>query len=85
MKSLKRFIIILVIIAFILIISIYFIYQGKKDIMDEEGNIKEPEYIEGSYITDKAIKELDSKEEYFVIKDVVQQVQTYIMMLQNLG
>lgn len=81
MKSLKRFIIILVIIAFILIISIYFIYQGKKDIMDEEGNIKEPEYIEGTYITDKAIKELDSKEEYFVIKDVVQQVQTYINYL----
>ena len=81
MKSLKRLIIILVVIAFILIISIYFIYQGRKDIMDEEGNMNEPEYIEGSYITDKAIKELDSKEEYFIIRDVVQQVQTYINYL----
>lgn len=49
--------------------------------MDEEGNIEEPEYIEGSYVADNAIKELDNKEEYFIIKEIVEQVQTYISYL----
>lgn len=78
MKDLKKIIIILVIAILILIISIYFINRSKKDIMDEQGNIEEPEYIEGSYEADKVIKQLENKEEYFIIRGIVEQLQLYI-------
>lgn len=81
MKKLKKMIVILLIVALILIISIYFISKGKKEITDEEGNIEEPEYIEGSYEANNTIKELENKEEYFIIKDIIAQFQTYINYL----
>lgn len=78
MKNLKRVIIILtIIIFFILIITIYFINKGQK-MRDEEGNMEEPEYIEGSYTADNIIKKLDNRDEYFIIKSILQKIETYI-------
>lgn len=81
MEKLKKIIIILVIIVFIIIVSICLINKKTKETMDEEGNIEEPEYIEGSYEADKTIKALDDKEEYFMIKEIVEHIQAYINYL----
>ena len=81
MEKLKKIIIILVIVVFIIIVSISLINKKIKQTIDEEGNIEEPEYIEGSYEADKTIKALDNKEEYFMIKEIVEQIQTYINYL----
>ena len=81
MEKLKKIIIILVIVVFIIIVFIYFINKKTKETRDEEGNIEEPEYIEGSYEADKTIKALDNKEEYFMIKEMVEQIQAYINYL----
>lgn len=81
MEKLKKIIVILVIIVFIIVLSICLINRKTKEIMDEEGNIEEPEYIEGSYQADKTIKALENKEEYFMIKEMVEQIQTYINYL----
>ena len=81
MEKLKKIIIILVIVVFIIIVSISLINKKIKQTIDEEGNIEEPEYIEGSYEADKTIKALDNKEEYFMIKYILEHIQKYIIYL----
>lgn len=79
MKNLKKIIVIILIIILVLIITIYLI--NKKNIFDEESNIKESEYIEGSYEGNNVITEIENREDYFIIKSILENLQVYINYL----
>lgn len=81
MKNFKKIIVIILIIILVLIITIYLINKDKKNVIDEENNIKEPEYIEGSYEANNVITEIENREDYFIIKSILENLQVYINYL----
>ncbi len=82
MKNLKSIIIILsIIIIVVIILMVYFMHQQKSTTIDEQGDIEESKYVEGSYELNHTIEEIESEQEYVIVKYILQEIQVYINYL----
>ena len=81
MNNLKKVIIILIVIILIILLTIFLIVRNLKKSVDENGNVKEPEYIENSYEFDNKMKNIGDRTKYLIIKGIVNNTQIYINYL----